>query len=140
MGKIPDYKSLNAYGDRLTSQLQAAVGAGVTRNNATIGGFVEHCYHHCTTTTLWTEAPKLGPEKLAAAGAFSRWYETLLPTRSGLPSLPRRPPVGDQILWQSGALPCRACGCPNATLCPGYPSCNGSATGADADERSATRT
>ena len=107
---IADAK-LNAYGDTLTTQLKAA-----SAGKSTVGGFVEHCFHHCTTQTLWTHAPRLGPEQLVAADAFTRWYEAIASGARG---------AGVGILWQSGALPCRHCGCPNATLCPDFPSCTG---------------
>jgi hypothetical protein len=115
VAKAPDYPALNAYGGVLSAQL-AAASAGKTK----VGGFVEHCYHHCTTTTLWAHAPRLGPDRLVAADAFTRWYEAISAEEgSALAS------AAPAILWQHGALPCRACGCPNATLCPGYPNCSG---------------
>lgn len=74
-------------------------------------------YHHCSTKTLWTEAPKLGPKKLTQATAVTRWFYSIKRKQwHG-----QMAPVG--ILWQTGALPCHACGCPNATLCPDYPNC-----------------
>ena len=86
-------------------------------NRGTIGGFVDHCYHYCSTKTLWTEAPKLGPKKLTQAAAFTRWFYSIKRKQwHG-----QMAPVG--ILWQRGALPCHACGCPNASLCPDYPNC-----------------
>jgi len=72
---------------------------------------VERCYHHCTTRTLWTTAPKI--EGMVANQAFTAWFSALAQGKKQLP----------KMLWQSGSLPCRTCGCPNATLCPNFPSC-----------------
>jgi hypothetical protein len=141
-GRTPDYAALNGYGDTLTRQLRAASSG---ENRDTIGGFVEHCCaspasavsllpptdrscvclpvadHHCSTKTLWTEAPRLGPQKLTQAAAFTHWYTSIASAQQRDDRWPLPTPVG--ILWQTGALPCRECGCPNATLCPDYPNC-----------------
>ena len=109
----PDYAALNAYGAQLTQALRLASG-----QRDRVGGFVERCYHHCTTRTLWSAAPTIGG--LPAVSAFSRAGGAAagVEERGGGSS-----GVLPGTLWQEGALPCQECGCPNATLCPDFPSC-----------------
>jgi O-palmitoleoyl-L-serine hydrolase len=94
--KIQNYTALNAYGTEVERQLAVA-----SRGKKTIGGFVDHCYHHCTTPDLWSRTPKI--RGLTQSTAFSAWYRS--GGRSGL-------------LSQNGALPCTSCGCPEGSVGP----------------------
>lgn len=94
-GRMPNFTALNEYGNELTRQLVAA-----SSGRKQIGGFVEHCYHHCTTARLWSEAPKI--DGMTQSIAFSKWYS------------------GDRhgLLSQKGELPCTSCGCPAGAVGP----------------------
>lgn len=92
-----DYAALNAYGRELEDKLRAA--------GARAGGFVERCYHHCTTRDLWTTTPRI--DGVAAGGAFAAFYRAVA---AGAPTPP--------LLWQDGALPCAGCACPGGMVGP----------------------
>jgi hypothetical protein len=102
-GHTQNTTALNAYGARLTQSLASAVALRRREapSNSSVGGFVERCYHHCTTLDLWTTAPRL--QHNTQGGAFAAWYA------SG---------GAQPILWQLGRLPCVACGCPAGMVGP----------------------
>jgi len=95
--KPVDYAALNAYGRELEDKLRAA--------GARAGGFVERCYHHCTTRDLWTTTPTI--DGVAAGDAFTAFYRAVA---AGAPTPP--------LLWQDGALPCAGCACPGGMVKP----------------------
>eukprot|EP00747_Dinoflagellata_sp_TGD_P211588 gnl/TRDRNA2_/TRDRNA2_84807_c0_seq3.p1 gnl/TRDRNA2_/TRDRNA2_84807_c0~~gnl/TRDRNA2_/TRDRNA2_84807_c0_seq3.p1 ORF type:complete len:297 (-),score=41.33 gnl/TRDRNA2_/TRDRNA2_84807_c0_seq3:34-924(-) len=102
-----NYTALNAYGSELTARIKKAAEG---ENREHIGGFVEHCFHHCTTDSLWTQAPHIGG--LVQSTAFTRWYESI----NGISTASAAARAG--ILWQHGDLPCFACGCPKGMTDP----------------------
>ena len=94
-----DYAALNAYGRDLEGRLRAAA--------ARASGFVERCYHHCTTRALWTSTPAVDGD--AAGAAFTAFYRAVA---AGAPTPP--------IRWQAGSLPCEDCACPAGMVGPGH--------------------
>lgn len=94
--KSHNYTALNGYGKELERQLVAASNG----REKTVGGFIEHCYHHCTSPDLWSHTPLI--DGMTQSTAFSAWYG------------------GDRrgFLSQSGALPCKSCGCPQGSVGP----------------------
>jgi hypothetical protein len=109
-GRKPyNFSLLNGYGAELTSRMKASIG----KCEAAVGGFVEHCYHHCTTDTLWSTTPVI--QGLTQQTAFSRWYNGI---RTAINTSSRMIGANNTVLWQSGELPCSSCGCPTGMSGP----------------------
>ena len=82
-----DFAALNAYGARLSSAIKTAVRLN-EQAGGTVGGFVERCYHHCTTTMLWTTRPAIAG--ITPQEAFGRWYRGLAAGGGGVPPTTHR--------------------------------------------------
>ena len=102
--KIPNFAALNAYGQQLKSSMMLALKE--KKKETVIGGFVEQCFHHCTTEELWTETPRINT--LTPQQAFDQWYNAV---KAGT--------IAAEVLWQkSGSLPCENCNCPAGMVGP----------------------
>jgi len=72
MSKPVDYPDLNEYGSGLESDMIEAINSN--RNNV-VAGFIDRCYHHCTTDDLWAKTPTILGK--TANIAFSEFFHDI---------------------------------------------------------------
>ena len=117
--KISNFVALNKYGDRLKTSIASALQKNTV---GTIGGFIERCFHHCTTKELWTSTPTI--HNLTQQESFSIWYDAVKQRNIEVGEGSVRSKgsiVIPTVLWQEiGTLPCTNCNCPTGMVGPKY--------------------
>ena len=88
-----DYNALNAYGASLENSMQTAIESN---QNNVVGGFIDRCFHHCTTDELLGTTPVILGRTMAQ-GFASFWLD----------------PLQTMVIWKHDEpLPCEDCDCP----------------------------